>query len=177
MIWRKLRGRAAEPRRGEAWQTDIHEGEPWPEFPEPPEWAPELNGDALAKVVESLPPETPKAIEIEARRQLWRSLNDPCRIEPPFDDAPSSAHQGPPLVAHNLRRLLNLLPQLTEDDQFEAGEILRELGQFEQARGLFDQIAGERAGDARFLSAAAAQHDARVKLLPPDENLPWAIFQ
>ena len=166
-LWAALRGESGPrcqyiPGR---YDTEIFSGEPWPEYPEPPDWAPRPTVEAFTAAAAGLPAGTPFGLEVALRRELWRLLNDAARpSKDSSDDARDPASS--PAWLPNLERLHGLLAQDATADRTEIGETLRQLGRFDEAIKVFNEVGGDRAPLASFLFELADHRVALTALIP-----------
>ncbi len=167
-LWAVLRGDppiARPPGPRGRYDTEIFAGEPWPEFPEPPDWAPQPSAAVFIAAADALALDTPSRLEVALRRELWRLLNDPARPSKDSPEMRGDPTANPAWVA-NLERLHGLLARDDCADRIQVGETLRQLGRFDEASTVFRNVDGKRAPLASFLADLAARKVTRVMLIP-----------
>lgn len=104
----------------------------------------------------SLPPDR----EYTVRRHIWHQLNDAERAG--RDAYPHEAELIRQYRQQNLERLLALMEGTENPILLQRGEILRELGRFDEAIDIFNTIQGESQSWAERLRSEAEQGNTRV---------------
>lgn len=112
-------------------------------------------------LLDDLPPDR----EYILRRHLWHRLNDAdraCREVYPHEAELAHRHRRP-----NLERLLELTQGTDHPVRLQHGEILRELGRFEEAIEIFEPLRGDSRYWAGRLRSEAEQRNPRVVGMTP----------
>lgn len=116
--------------------------------------------------------------ELIARRHLWWLHNDPFRgIDTAEDRAHAQTLDKAVEREANLVRMRTLLESATpgDDQRLELGEVLRQLGAFEQACEVFMQVTGALRDEACALADLAQACDPYVRMIGHDNVGSWPL--
>lgn len=138
----------------------------YPDTPEYPHPAPVLSDLEVADALASLPRDTPRDVELEMRRQLWRAFNDLHRVETLPKGHPATVQGWEARHRENLARLHLLLIGQPNPRWLEVGEVLRQAGRFDDAVRAYGKASRKLAAIAGRLSSMAAAAQLNVVRLP-----------
>jgi tetratricopeptide (TPR) repeat protein len=98
-----------------------------------------------------------------ARRQIWWRSNDHLRFRRDGTPCEAQAVMAAGDEQENLERLLELREAEPKPDLVELGEILRELGRFEEALAVLERVDGKQREQALLIADFARGGDAVVR--------------